>query len=271
MQSKIYTLAAIGIGLMLAGCDRSATGQIVAVVNSEEISLNELNSELKSLGAAVGNKDMIRAQALQNLIDRKLLVQASRERGIDKDPDFLRQQRRASDQLLVGLLAQQVTKNVPVPSQGDIDTFLRQNPHIATGRIVYDLDQIQLQESSDPNFVKRLQPTKSMADVVAVLGQTQTRYAAQRSTLDSATAPKAMLDQIVRLQPGEPFIVRSGGLMIISAITAQTAAPLPPPEARKLAAETLRRNAIAEIAQKQVKDARSRAKIEYQDGFKPKV
>ena len=260
----------MGLALLTAGCDRAATGQVVAVVNGEEVSLNELNAELKSLGQVVGNKDTIRAQALQNLVDRKLLVQASRERGIDKDPDFLQQQRRASDQLLVSLLAQQVTKNVPVSSQSDIDTFVRQNPQIATGRVVYELDQIQLPDPSDPNFVKKLQPTQSMADVIAVLGQSRTRYVTQKATLDSATAPKSMLDQITRLGPGEPFIVRSGGLMIISAIVGPKSAPVPEPEGRKLAAETLRRAAISEIAQKQVKDARSRAKIEYQEGFAPK-
>ena len=271
MLSKTHVVATIGLSLMLAACNRSATGQIVAVVNGEEISLNELNAELKSLGQVAGNKDTLRAQALQNLVDRKLLVQAAHDRGIDKDPDFLQQQRRGSEQLLVGLLAQQVTKNVPVPSQTDIDAFLRQNPQVGTGRVVMQLDQVQFQEPTDPNFIKQLTQTKSLGDVVAVLNRTQTKFAGQKSTLDSATAPKTMIDQVVKLQPGEPFIVRSGGMVIVSAITSQNAAPLPEPEARKVAAEAIRRAAIAEIAQKQVKDARSRAKIEYQEGFKPKA
>lgn len=267
--SRLVLVPMMG-SLMLTGCGRAATGQVVAVVNKEEISLNELNAELKSLGNVAGNRDTIRAAALQSLIDRKLLVQAARERGIDKDPDFLHQERRSKDQLLVSLLAQQVTKNVPVPSQFDIDRFLRDNPQAASNRTLFAIDQVQFPEPSDQNFLKTLQPTRSLAEVITILNRANIRFVPQKGTLDSATTPKALLEQTAKLKPGEPFIIRSGGLVIVSAITGQRIAPLAQSEARRLAAETIRRDAISTIAQKQVKDARGRAAIEYQEGFKPK-
>lgn len=269
MRSYHVLLLPIAASLMLASCGRSATGQVVAVVNGEEVSLTELNAELKSLGEISGNRETIRAAALQSLIDRKLLVQAARERGIDKDPDFLQQQRRANDQLMVGMLAQQVTKNVPVPSQTDIARYLRDNPRAFAQRTIFDLDQVQFSEPSDAKFLKLLEPTRTLSDVVALLNRAQIRFAPQKGALDTATTPKALLNQITKLSAGEPFIIRSGGVVVVSVITGQRTAPLAEAEARRLAAETLRRDAIASIAQKQVKDARGRAKIDYQQGFKP--
>lgn len=124
--TAVVSLALAGVAL--AACSKQATGQVVAVVNDEEVTLSELNSELKSLGSAAGNKDQIRRAALQNVIDRKLLAQQARERGIDKTPDFILQERRNEEQLLVSLLGRELTKNVTVPAPNDVEQYLTNNP-----------------------------------------------------------------------------------------------------------------------------------------------
>ena len=121
MRSKALTIVIMASAIAVTGCKRSATGQVVAVVNGE-VSLSELNGELKNAPAGA-DKDAIRAAALQTLVNRKLLVQQARDRGIDKDPEYLQQQRRVNDELMINMLGQQVTKNVPVPSASDIDRF----------------------------------------------------------------------------------------------------------------------------------------------------
>jgi EpsD family peptidyl-prolyl cis-trans isomerase len=269
MRTKVMTILLLASAVAVTGCKREATGQVVAVVNGEEISLSELNGELKNAPAG-GDKDVIRAAALQNLINRKLLVQQARERGIDKDPDYLQQDRRMSDQVMISMLGQQVTKNIPVPSAGDMDRFVQQNPQMFAQRTVYNLDQIVFPLPEDRTRLKALEADHTLDAVATRLTSMKIPFQRQKGNLDSAATPPALLKQVTSLPSGEPFVLSTGGNVVVSVITGQTSAPIAGEDARKVAADVLRRNSVTDLAQKQLKQARDAAKIDYQPGFAPK-
>ncbi len=270
MRSKALTIVLIASAVAVTGCKRAATGQVVAVVNGEEVSLSELNGELKNAPAG-GDKDAIRAAALQNLVNRKLLVQQAHDRGIDKDPEYLQQQRRLDDELMINMLGQQVTKNVPVPSASDIDRFIAEHPEMFAQRTIYSLDQVIFPLPADPSRLKALEADHTLDAVVARLKGMSIQTQRQPAKLDSAGTPPQFLKTIGDLPAGEPFVVATGGRGVVSVITGREVQPITGDAARKIAAEAIRRNAVGEIAQKQLKQARDSAKIEYQPGFAPKA
>ncbi len=269
MKSKTLTILLLASALTTAGCKRAATGQVVAVVNGEEVSLSELNGELQRAAQQGGDKKVVQAAALQGLIDRKLLVQASRERGIDKDPEYLQQQRRLNDELMISMLGKQVTKNVPVPSSAEVDKYIAANPDMFAQRTIYALDQIQFAAPDDRAKLKALEADHSLDEVAATLTQMGIKFARQKGVMDSAQTPPGLIKQITNLPPTEPFVLASGGRVIVSVIADKRVQPLDGDNARQLATQVIRRDAVADIAKKQVKQARDAAKIEYQPGFAP--
>src|SRR5690242_9678585 len=98
-------LAAALIALTVASCQKKASGQSVAVVNNEEITASDLNAELANakIPASAATAD-VRNQVLQELINRRLLEQQAKSDGIDKTPEFLNQERRATENLLINML-----------------------------------------------------------------------------------------------------------------------------------------------------------------------
>jgi hypothetical protein len=63
---------------------RKAQGQTVAIVNNEEITAGDLNSELTSASNLAGaDTKQARVAVLQKLINRKLLVQQAKSDGLD--------------------------------------------------------------------------------------------------------------------------------------------------------------------------------------------
>jgi peptidyl-prolyl cis-trans isomerase C len=268
MRSKALTILLMASAIAVAGCKRTATGQVVAVVNGEEISLSELNGELKGAPTG-GDKEVIRAAALQNLINRKLLVQQARERGIDKDPDYLQRERRMDDQVMIEMLGQQVTKNVPVPTAADMDRFIAQNPQMFGQRTVYALDQIVFPMPEDRNKLKALESDHSLAAVAARLKSMNIPFQGQQGKLDTVATPPDLLKQVQSLPPGEPFVIATGGNVVVSVLGGKQEAPITGEQARQVAAELIRKNAVTDIAQKQLKQARDAAKIDYQPGFAP--
>src|SRR5690242_9094487 len=102
---KYRIIAAMALTAMNSGCTRKAEGQTVAVVNGQEITAPDLNFALQQAkipdSADNAQKNAARSQVLQQLVDRRLLVEQARKEGIDKTPEYLNQQRLADETLLI--------------------------------------------------------------------------------------------------------------------------------------------------------------------------
>jgi peptidyl-prolyl cis-trans isomerase C len=263
---------ALAAMLMLGGCDRKATGQVVAVVNGDEITLSDLNGEIKaSAASASGTPEAIREAALQRLIDRKVLVQEAKKRGIEKQPDYLQGERRARDEVLINLFAQQVTQNIPVPGPTEADAYIAAHPERFAQRTVYKLDQIQFAAPADRGKLKALEAAHDMAAVEAVLNQMNLKFMREPAAMDSFSTPPELIERVLALPAGEPFVIAGGPVIYVSVVTEKQAIPLVGEEARAAAARLLRETSISTAAQNQVKQARATAKIDYQPGFAPKT
>ena len=83
-MTKFGIGAACFIGaVLLGGCQKEATGQVAAVVNGEEITLQEINAELAQLQVPEGvDRAQVQQAALQRIVDRRLLAQAAKEDGL---------------------------------------------------------------------------------------------------------------------------------------------------------------------------------------------
>src|SRR6476659_8377834 len=126
---------AMVLACSLVACEKKPGGQTVAVVNNEEITAADLNAELSSANVSPtdANKN-VRAQALERLIDRRLLAQQAKADGIDKSPEFLNQQRRASENLLINMLMERQAKTQQVPSADAIARFEASRPEMFAKR-----------------------------------------------------------------------------------------------------------------------------------------
>lgn len=256
--------------LALGGCGKKVGGQVVAVVNDQEITQQELNAELNGQQIPQGaERKAVMQQLLQRVIDRKLLVGKAKEQGLDKSPAYLAQISRAQDAILIEMLASNVAKNLPVPDAAAATQFMTNNPSLFSGRKRYQLDQIVFQAPNDAAFEAKLKPAKTLADVEGVLKASGIQYQSGKAQLDTAALPPAIASRIAALPAGEPFIVPQNGKMVVSVIRGSEALPVPAQQAQPAALELLRRQGVEQAMRKQVEQARSSAKITYDTGFAP--
>ncbi|WP_137680683.1 hypothetical protein [Aurantiacibacter suaedae] len=106
-------------------------GQVLANVDGEAITQAELNHEFDlgnrtdaAEGRAAAN------DALEQLVDRKLLAQMALERGLDRDPDFHFAERRAREELLVDTLRRSLSEKLGTVSDAEIEQFMANNGHL---------------------------------------------------------------------------------------------------------------------------------------------
>jgi peptidyl-prolyl cis-trans isomerase C len=263
-------LAVIAVLVGTAACKREATGQVAAVINGEEITLQELNNEIGDANLPNNAETKaIQQAALQRVLDRRLLAQAAREDGVDKTPEYLLREKQLKDALMIQLMTRKVSQAVAVPSQGQIDKFMAENPIMFAGRTVYTMDRLQFQMPADRSVLQGLQPLHTMAEITTKLDQLGLKYVRSRGEADFATMPRQALNQILSLPPGEPFIIPENGIINVNVITSSRPEPLTGPEANKIAVQAIRNQEMAKTVDARRKAQWAAAKVEYQKGFEP--
>jgi EpsD family peptidyl-prolyl cis-trans isomerase len=261
-------VAALTIALLTSACGKKPGGQVVAVVNNEEITQQDLNAELGDAQIPPGaDRNRVLAQVLQRVIDRKLLVQRAQAQGLDKSPEYLGQLRRAQDELAISMLSSNAAKSIPLPDQAKVDAFIQSHPYAFAARKRYTIEQIAIPQSTDRAILKQLEPAHSLEQVASILTGAGVKFTRGPATFDTALAPGELAQKIETLPPGEPFVVPLNGRYLVNAVKSVEPVPMNADDAKPAALELIRQQSLNDMIQKQLADARTAAKIQYQPGF----
>jgi peptidyl-prolyl cis-trans isomerase C len=257
------------LALAVASCQKKASGQTVAVVNGQEITASELNSELASERNAGGDTKQVRNAALENLISRKLLVQQAKSDGIDKSPEYITQLRRGTDDLLINMLISRRANTAQVPTPDQINQFEASHPQAFAKREIWNLAQLIYPLPKDAGVTAKLKAAKSLDEIAQALTTGGIQFQRATNKVDTAAFPDAIYQQVAKLPAGEPFIANSPDKSVASVIQDRTPNPTPADQARTVALNMMKRDQANQMIQERVKSLRTTAKIEYQPGFGP--
>jgi peptidyl-prolyl cis-trans isomerase C len=99
--------------LMIAGCKCQAKDkQVLARINNYEITKQEFEEEFKNSGFSVSDTEESRKSFLDNLINRKLVLQEAQRQGLDKEKDFLKSIERFWEQSLLKVMLDKKSKDI---------------------------------------------------------------------------------------------------------------------------------------------------------------
>ncbi|WP_269769693.1 EpsD family peptidyl-prolyl cis-trans isomerase [Sphingomonas sp. MA1305] len=263
-------VSCVAIAVALSGCQKKATGQVAAVVNGDEITLQEVNGALRNANIPDGaEKDKARAAVVQRLIDKRLIEQQAKAAGTDRDPEFLTRQREVDQALLLEFYAKRVQDTLRVPDKSAIDKFISDHPLNFAGRTIFSVDQIRFPAPTDQSVIAGMKDLHTLQAIMDYLTGKGIKFDRGASKVDSAQVPPQMMQQVLALPPGEPFIVPTPQGVVASVITGKEVQPLAPEQAQPMAVQMMRAQELDKVIQQRLKDARAKAKIEYQPGFAP--
>ena len=275
-MSRRVTITILCAGAALvAGCGKKApSGQVAATVNGKDVTLQEINTELQAANVPpAADKQAVQRALLQRIVDRKLLVAAAEDKGLDKTPEFLAQRRRVDELLLAESYAKQQLANIPVPTAGEVDKFMNDRPNVFARREQLVLDQIRFPLPADAKQAASLQAAlkdaHDMATVEASLTKLGVRYDKGQAGLDTGAVPPPMMAQINKLPASEPFVVPQAGQVTVNVIRDRRPANLDLAKVRPQATAAWRQDKFGQTLQQQLAALRSSAKITYQPGFSP--
>jgi EpsD family peptidyl-prolyl cis-trans isomerase len=260
--------AALVAAALLAGCEKQPEGQVVAVVNGDEITLQELNNELGNRDLPEGTaRDEMRNQALDSIINRRLLAGVAMEQGIDDSPEFIIRRRQLEEALLVQMLAQRTARPMKQPTSQEVSEFVASNPQMFADRAVLLLDQVRFAAPATQDYIKALEPAKTMAEVVATLNRLGIKFERGNTQADTATMPLEFYQRIMAVGSSEPFVVPGPGGVSVSQLVSSRPAPLPQNQVTAAATRMIQRRNLANELNSMIETAKAEAGIDYQEGF----
>ena len=265
---------------LTTACDKNKTpsGQVVATVNGQDITVHELNSELQQLRApANAPKKEVSQVALARVVERRMLADVARKRGLDKNPQFLLAQRRLDDGLLVQSLQSDVARQVPATTREAAQKFIEQNPNLFAERKIFQIDQIQFLR---PNNIASLGlgPAKTMADVAQVLNNAKIEFRRAPTQLDALATNPALTTEIMRItarNPEEVFMFADqpqgapAPVMFVNHVTGVRVEPFIGEKAIAFAQQLLQRLEVQKRLQTDLAKftAEAKANIKYAAGY----
>lgn len=247
-------------------------GQVVANVDGEEITVFELNAEMQAAPAPAGvDRKVLEQMALQRVIERKILAKIARDKGLDKNPAFLLQQRRASELILATMLRDQIASKIAQPNDGEIATYQAAHPEFFAQRKVFTVEQILFPAPTSMDKFRQIAPLKTLDQLAAKLTADGTQFRRGPGKIDSLQLPVDAVKKIGTMPAGEMFILPSQQGVTANVITETTIVPLTGTEARNAAINALKAERFAKAADSQFADIVKKAKgsVKYQPGYAP--
>ncbi|QXQ08302.1 hypothetical protein KX816_10240 [Sphingosinicellaceae bacterium] len=209
---RVGLIGSVALLALLGACNdknKAPTGQVVATVDGEDITVHELNGELQQLRVPPdAPKKQVEQFALQRVVERKMLADVARKRGLDKNPQFLLAQRRVDEGLLVQALQSDIAKAVPRTTREAAQKFIEQNPQLFAERKIYTLDQIQFLRPANLASLP-LAPAKTLGDVATVLTNAKIEFRRANVQYDALTVNPQLTGEIGKIlarNPDEVFV-----------------------------------------------------------------
>lgn len=233
----------------LAACtggDKAPEGQVAATVDGKEVTVSEVRAELGPLAGDPRAAAARQPDALQTVVNRKLLADAAVDRGLDKTPEGAMLLQKAHELALIQLLQDSLVRAVPKVGAAQAADYVRDNPALFAQRRIILLEQLAVPDATPP-LVERVRKLPTIDAVAQLLQGERIAFRRGNDALDPLTLQPDMLRDILANGQKGVFVtpLPQGGAQV-SRIAGFRDAPL--------AGEEANRAALAVLSQRQTGD-----------------
>jgi EpsD family peptidyl-prolyl cis-trans isomerase len=257
-------LQAVMLGLLLTACNaQTPKGQVVAIVNGQEVTVQDVKSEAVAEGPRRSSDPKV---LLQKVIARVLFAQKAHAMGLDQYPDYPADLNRVKQTFLAEKAVSQLVKPPPTPTDAQVQAFIDQNPDLFKDRVLISLQEVAFDSTVDPNLLKG---ETTLSDVAAHLKSVDAPFQQRAVTLDSADLPPQLVDHL-KIQPlGKMLYIRAPTRTQAVVVTQITPLQAPAFEQKKFALNVLAEQAAQRASTAVLQQLKAQAKISYQPTFAP--
>jgi EpsD family peptidyl-prolyl cis-trans isomerase len=272
MKARLVLIAAVS-AVALAACGNGAPkGQVVAKVGKSEVTVLDLQSELR--GARITDPKQgkqLQQAALNGIIQRKLLADAAKSAKIDKSPEFARQEERLRETLLVRTWQDSLARAVPAPNADEVQQFIATHPDLYSAHKKIAVEGVRFAMPNDPSVVAGLKPLNTLDDVTAFLKAKNVPFQPANGEIDTLAVDPRFTEQLLKLAPNAVFVVPQNNAVLVGHIKELKVEPVANNIAVQHATQYLRSKRTQEAVQRRFQQvlAQGKPSVKYAKGYEP--
>lgn len=259
--------------VLLAACGRDhapADGQVVALVNEDEISVHQVQAVLQrqpalsgQLGQAAGEK------VLQGLIEQELAAQAARAQKLDSSPKVLQAMALAKREILAREYQDRLADKAVPPNTGDIDRYYDEHPELFKERRRYTIQEtaVKVSPAEAAAWRDRVKATTSLAEANEVVRASGLPATSREMVEWAENLPLALLKQFSTLEPGQSLVLERPDGLVIGTLVHTELAPINRRDAAQAIQAVLTNQRRREAVSKGMEALRQGAKIQLLGAF----
>lgn len=272
-KSYLAVVAAIAVLTACGKGDDKASTQVAAKVNKEEISVHQINYVLSHSGSVPADKVQAAShQVLEKLIDQGLLMQKATSDKLDRDPNVMQSIESARHQILAQAYLEKVMSAAQKSTPQEVADYYAKHPELFSQRRLYRFQQLSIVGSKDlgPQVQQLLTDKKSLADI-AVWAQAKNLKVNSSAAVKAAEQlPLELLPRLHQMKDGQIGLIgEANGLTVLQLVASQEQ-PIDEKDATPMIEQFLLNKRKTELAEKEIKQLRSTAAIEYRGDFSKK-
>ena len=246
---------------LLVGCgSHEPTGQVVAVVNGQEITVQDLQAEARGVKSNGDPRSL-----LPVVVARTLLAQGAHRQNLDRYPGFPSDVTRLKQDYLADKMLAATIRPAPPPSDADVRSFMDSHPLLFADRQALRVSLVKLQ-AKDQQEVRNLD---TLDATVARLKALNIPFERNEASLDTASLPPELSQKLVVQSLGSFFTIENGGTFIAGVVNSRTPISVPPMEQIALARGSLAKFNTTRRVAEEVTELKRTANIRYQTGYAP--
>lgn len=253
----------------LTGCghnDKSkSSGQVVAKVNNDEITIHQLNFALsRTPRSPDATAEQMQKNALDSLIDQQLLVQYAFQNKLDRDPQIAQAFEMSRAQILAQAALDKLASDKAKPGKDETRGFYAKHPELFEKRKIYSFHQFRIEKPRFSDALQRkLDGIKSPSEVAALLKNEGIAYQEQALTQPAEQWPMEILPAMTKLQKGDIAILSDATRTMLMQLVDTVDEPISETQAAPIIEQYLAANAKKQALEQKMVELKTAAKIVY--------
>lgn len=277
VTNQYLLLLLISSAIVSTGCGKKdepeakkSETQVVAKVNSDEISIHQVNYQLSRMGQMNEAQSKAAAkQILARLVDQQLLKQQALEAKLDRDPRILQVLESSKNEILAQAYLEQLMSKAAKPSTTEIDTFYSEHPELFENRRVFRLQELVVDVKKDKyaEVESSLKSIKGINEIATWLKDNNYPFTANSNVRAAEQLPLELLKKMQALKVGDVVLVPTERSLNIVHIAASQSAPIARDKATPIIEQYFMNQNKTNLAKKEIADLNAKAKVEFVGAF----
>ena len=261
-----------GLMLTLAGCDKkpATASQVAAKVNSDEISVHQINYALSKLPGVTPEKaEQARRQVLLQLIEQQLAVQEATQSKLDRSPEVVAAMEATKREVLTKAYYSQLIAALPKPTSDEVRAYYNDHPELFGERRIYSLQEVVIPaDKVKLDELRRLAgDNKSLTDIANWLKKNNVPFTGNSGVRAAEQVPLNVLAQLHKAPDGKIVVIETPPTVQVVRIGASQPSPLDEAAAEQPIRQYLSNLRAREAIGQHAKVLQEKAKIEYLGEF----